>query len=382
MPGSEDDLEVKMRVSLDEEDIRRQVDEAERKVNGPPPKPKPPAPGQGQPAGVGGWRDIGDAIAKSIRDTMSKTAGNETFAAFGQFAPKLAGAFFAVKLLEELKDAIGSVIRNLVDLAKSLSRYSPELSMAFREMSVEMRKLAIDMARTFGPALTQLVKAITEITSALYYALKPILSVIVNAIGAWAVQLRMIAGAFRLFMRAIASAAWGLAKLHEMLVSLIAMVLPAGAGQQLTTAAKALTGAAQKWIDALNGNTGPASMLQNMLIRGLTEASQQKSPSVMPAGDRGTATRAISFQTKDERKSDGKSAAAGRVAVPAPAPRLANVITQVKNETKVNVESEQAVHRAMEEVRGVLTRAVMRVRDDQVRLANRLAGETVVDLVS
>lgn len=380
--ANEDDLEVKMRVVLDEEDIKKQAESAAKKLGvdgqkGSTAGTKPPPP----PSGPASYKDIADAIAKSIRESVTKKAEGGMMATLGQAALPLAGAFFGLKILNDLKDAIVSVVRNLVSLASSLQKFSPILSVAFREMSVEMRKLAIDMAQLLGPALRDVVKGLTEIVSTLYYVLKPALAVIAAVIRIWTYEVRVVVNIFRLFAKSAATAAWTLAKLGQVAADLVAITSP-GIGAGLQKAAKALSDAAEKWVQSLDGQTGPANMLNMMLLRGLSEASSRSGTGQRPAGDRQSAIRDINLQDRRERPSEHHSSLAdNRVPVKAPAPKLANIVTNMQHSTEVRVESEQAVFRAMEEVRRILTSNVMRIRDDQVRMANRLAAETVVDLV-
>ncbi len=380
--ASEDDLEVKMRVVLDEEDIKKQAEAAAKKAGVDGTKsatggPKPPPP----PSGPASYKDIADAIAKSIRESVTRKAEGGALASLGQAALPIAGAFFALKILGDLRDAVMSVIRNLVSLASSLQKFSPVLSLAFREMSVEMRKIAIDMAQLLGPTLRDVVKGITEIVSTLYYALKPAIAAIAAVIRIWTLEVRVVVQVFRFFMKGVATAAWALTKLAEVVADIVAMVSPA-VGAHLQKAAKALSDAAEKWVQSLDGQTGPGNLLNMMLLRGLSEASGQGGSRTRAAGDRHDAIRDLNLQERRERPSQQHSSLAeNRIPVKAPAPRLANVITNMQHSTEVRVESEQAVFRAMEEVRRILTGNVMRIRDDQVRMANRLAAETVVDLV-
>jgi hypothetical protein len=380
--AAEDDVEVKMRVVLDDEDVKRNVAEAERKMNakgGPP-----PIPGGGASGPAASYREMAAAIAKAFKEQRVDSLG-AGMNALGEAAAPLASVFFGVRLLQELQDAIMGVIRSLMSLAASLSRYTPELAVAFRGMSVEMRKLSIDMGKTLGTALADLVRALTEITRILYHDLKPLLVLLAAELRLIVGRISYVTAAIRSLSMAAMAAVWALAKFAEHIIELARPLVGDAVADLIGGAAKKLSSAAEAWIKAVQGDGRPESLLNQLLIKGLTEAADRPWQAPTPAGGSGRTVRLApgGKEPKPERNPDGSpTAVAGRTAIAPVAPRLASIVTNVKNTTEVRLESEQAVTRAMEEVRRALTSAIMRVRNDQLLFANRLANETVVDLVA
>lgn len=384
--GSPDELDVKMRVTLDDDDIAKQIAGAERKIRDGVGPGKATSPPPAPPAASAANKSLGKAIADAIHEQQSKVAGGK-MAAFGEMAMPLAAGVLGLQLLKDLKAALQSVLQNLLALGGSLSRFNPELAVAFRGMSVEMRKLAIDMGRTLGPVLADLVRTVTEIVRLAYMLLKPLLMAMAAALRLVLDRVQMVVAFFKLLASAVANAVWMLAKLASSLADLVTLVSPA-LGASMKMAAEALAKASEKWLEALDGSRKPENLMNMMLIKGLTEAANTKTdlPGRSHEFGRANNERPAFLMEQSPRmphaNRDGSpSLVSGRVAAPTPAPKLASMVTNVRHSTEVRLESEQAVSRAMEEVRRVLTSAVLRVRNDQLMLANRLAGETVVDLV-
>ncbi len=372
-----DELDVKLKIVLDEQSLEEQGKKASEKVFGT--KPPPPS---SSPQRPDGREEI--SILKQIKDAISKK--EERLGGFGGLAAPLAAGFFGLGILKQVKDAVLDVLSSLWGLASSLQRFSPEISLAMRQWDVAMRQISIDLARRLGPALADLVKAFTELVSVIYDAVKDLLPILTAAIKVITFEIKKWATIISTSVRMVETAILALVKtLTYVTRNILNMIGMSGSpvGQLVEKMDKTV----DKWLEAIRegrrDNSG--KLLNDILIKGLMVASHQKWTGVSaPTTERFKVVRPSDIPS--ELAGPGRPTATVKsptsmTAVPVSKPFSPVANFNVKQHNEFSVSNERAIESAVRDVRKALMAGVMRAEDALSMAVNRSVSETVVDLV-
>jgi len=383
-----DDIKVGLKVTLDEESMAKSVQEAEAKL--------------GKKGGAGGG--IGGDLAtvlhsqlvrpvieqlKRIEQRLEKS-GASTDSAAG-----LAKMFIVVKVMQELYNAVKAVLRSMWNLAESLARFSPTLMASFRNLQILLRMLSIDLGRLIGKELASIVDFIRNLIAFFYVALRPMIKLLFVIIAALVSILGKLFEAYKALVvwswRLMADITEAVGKLMEWLGSYI----PGALGTVFTAmgvGAGVLAESMRKQAKAIeeSGKAGQnaAQQMNAALIKGFSDMGKEKYTGVAAPGQ-GDEQHAKQFIAPLKLDSHGKartyqqtsnSVATGRKPVSMQTPQLASVVNNVQLKAEVKMQHEEAVQRAIEEIRSQLVKAIHSVRNEQLLLANRVYARSVVDL--
>lgn len=392
-----DDIKVGLKVTLDEESMAREVEKAEGKMG----RGKPGGPSTAGGAIVNIVEQMKIGVTKPIVDRLEKIErklGGEGASGSGLgFIKGLAAAVVIFGLLDAFVQAIKAVVSAVWNLAQSLSRFSPALAVAFRQLQIAMRILAIEMGEKLGPVLAEIVRDITEIVVLLARLLLPILKALLYELSKWIEVVRKVVHVLYWLVTTVL-------KLVSQVMAFIGTLM-VWWGQTLgkfdagfTEAGKALLSASdatrnfalelEKARQSLTGHSDAVSRMNQALIKGFSDVAGMSYTGVTAPGA-GDSRNAPGFNAPLVFDPHGKirtytgattSVAAGRSAVSMQPPALASVVNNVQLNAEVKMQHEEAVQRAIEEVRGVLVRAIHGVRNEQLLLSSRIYARTVIDL--
>jgi hypothetical protein len=385
-----DDIKVGLKVVLDEASVAKEVQEAEAALN------------RGKSSTKGGQQgttavSIGEAlkitVTKPLVDKLSQIEAKLTGTPMGGAVGGLPGGAGLMKaiavvgmvvlILEALYQAIKAVVTSVWNLAQSLARFSPILSVAFRELQIAMRIISIRLAHELGPILAVMVRDIREIIYTLVELLLPSLKVLIYVIVG-------LVRAFRDMLRSVVLFTAGLLRVVADLMRTFPVLNVAlfGLADQLDVASNKLMAFYKGLVGGtgLNQN-GLVAQMNQALIRGFSELGKQASPGVAPSsGERDAPNWSAPlkveglFGTKSTGKPPPTSVAAGRTSVSMQPPSLASIVNNVQLKAEVKLQHEEAVQRSIEEVRGLLVRAIHSVRNEQHLLSSKIYARTVIDL--
>jgi hypothetical protein len=390
-----DDIKVGLKVTLDEQSMAREVAKAESQVN----RGKG-GPGGGKSGGGGSASDLAEglrnAVTKPIVDKLQKIEEKLTgVGASANQASRFAQAFLLFKLLQEVYYAIKSILASVWNLAQSLTRFTPILAVAFRNLQIMLRMLAIDLGRLIGKELANLVDFIRELISFLYTYFRPHIKVA-------AMILDVIVNALRTFLKAVIYVTVQLLRTMAIVVKGIADLMKwlsgwmIGLGAQIMSVMGVVLDQLSKKIDKFadsveqSANTGRSAVqaMNAALIKGFSDVGKMAYTGVKAPGQ-GEEQNAPQFIAPLKMDSHGNqrtyktasnSVATNRKTVPVQTPALASVVNNVQLKAEVKLQHEEAVQRAIEEVRSCLVKAIHGVRNEQILLSSKIYAKTAIDL--
>jgi hypothetical protein len=256
--------------------------------------------------------------------------------------------------------------------------------------------LSIDLGRLIGTELSNLVNVITEIIVLLYTALRPAIKVL-------AMLFSLLVDAVRAVVKAITWAVVEILNVVAMLVRAVGSLLnwmsnyiPGQIGAILgavgTAAggiATAISAYAKSIQQSANVGQNAVAQMNAAFIKGISDVGKMAYSGVTAPGPNDE-RQAPTFNAplkvdshgnvRTHRGGGSQSAAAGRSAVSVQPPQLASVVNNVQLKAEIKLQHEEAVQRAIEEVRGCLVKAIHQVRNEQLSLSSRIYAKTVVDL--
>jgi hypothetical protein len=387
-----DDIVVGLKVKLDEESVAREAAKAGEKM------------GRGSASGRGGGggpaniaEGIREAVTRPIIGRLEKIEQKlENLGTGAKVAAGAATAILVIKYLQEMYYALKAVLASLWNLSQSLSRFSPAIRLAFRDLAISMKMLSLDLGRLIGTELANLVSIVREIIQILYAVLRPVIKIVAMALSALVDAIRVVIRVLVYATVVILYTVSNLIRSVGSFISWLSQYVPGQVGNMLATmgmATQAFAGQVSAYAKSIQqaAATGQnaAKQMNQALIKGFSDVGKMAYAGVSAPGA-GDERAAPIFAAPLKLDSHGttrtytgrgsQSAAAGRMAMQLPAPSLATVVNNVQLKAEVKLQHEEAVQRAIEEVRGCLVKAIHQVRNEQLNLSSRIYARTVIDL--
>jgi len=388
-----DDIKVGLKVTLDEESMAREVQKAEARVN--KKGSASGSPGGGSQSGASLAEALKISVTKPIVDKLAKIEEKLTRAgASAQMAGGIAQVLMVLKILDAMYQAIKAVLSSIWNLTQSLSRFSPVLSVAFRQLAILLRMLSIDLGRLIGNELANLVNFIKELVAFLYAIFRADIKIL-------AVLFSLLIDALRVALDVIryvfSKLLWLSGKIYDVVGDVllwIAQYVPGTIGTmllELGAVTKTVAGEILKHAELVkNSSQAGKNAVQQMnsaLISGFSFMGQQGYQGVTAPGqgDEREAPKWVpplksEGNVRQYKNVPSNSVATGRKAVNMQTPQMASVVNNVQLNAEVKLQHEEAVQRAIEEIRGCLVKAIHGVRNEQILLSSKIYARTVIDL--
>ena len=351
-----DDIVVGMKVTLDEGSISEEVRRAEDRINKPGGRAvggAPPSVGRGKQQE--GHKGLAQEIARAMRmgggggggragggrgGGGGMLGGMASFAGAGGVMGSIgviaAGAAVGVGVVAAFVGALKGAVSAVMRFARTLQEVSPQVGAGMRQFSIMMRGIMIGIGQDVGQGIWDTLRAMARVLSLLY---------------------QLSAPAFELIGRVLS----GIALVIEEVVRWLAAMF----NVDLDAPYRNAIAINQALLNAFSTVSGSTPSTDRQALDRIPQSADSTQSGNRPTSS-GTQTNQVS---------------APRQVTALTAPNVPQINQTVTYNLDVALQHEEAVQRAIEQIRGALTRGIIEVRDRQLTMSGMLEAKTTVDMI-
>ena len=350
-----DDIVVGMKVTLDEGSISEEIRRAEDRINKPGGRAvggAPPSVGRGKQQE--GHKGLAQEIARAMRmgggggggragggrggggggmlGGMASFAGaGGTLGTIGTIA---AGTALGLGVVTAFVAALKGAVAAVMSFARTLQEVSPQVGAGMRQFTIMMRGVMIGIGQNVGQGVWDILRALARTLSLLYQVSAPVFQMIGSVL------------------------------------SHIAMVIE-----------EVVKWIAKKLDIDLDAPYAVATTINQAFLDALSTYTSQQGQQYPPLQYQQSADSAQSSNRPTSSSTQATQVSAPRQVTALTAPNVPQINQTVNYNLDVKLQHEEAVQRAIEQVRGALTRSIIEVRDRQLTMSGMLAAKTTVDMI-